>query len=71
MNDWSGDRDCYDVLTSTDLENCKALCSEREDCNGIEINEEGTRCELWTSCTPGFSSHSLEYGCYVKATGIS
>lgn len=36
----------FTVLPASDLEGCKGLCVETEECKGIEFHTSG-RCEVW------------------------
>ena len=66
MDDASLDDHCFERVTSDDFEHCKALCNADRNCKGIEVDNDGTHCELWTNCMPTLTNEATTYHCYLK-----
>ena len=58
-------------MTSDDLEHCQDMCDADPDCKAINVNSDGTSCEIWNKCLPQYHSHTSRENCYVKTTGIT
>jgi hypothetical protein len=60
------------TLTSTTLAQCKTACSSDVRCKNIQLNNDGTTCEMWLNDQmKGSESNSDTANCYTKGNRLS